>query len=82
MDVLEDDTPDEVRHKCFAKQKAFNHHIMLSDDIIDYQLLYTSFEPVENIPGTDTPMTVLAYKNAVGLPYSRITFILSCLSGK
>ena len=76
--VLEDATSRDLQAAAFAKQAAFNPHLMrrLSLNSEDYMLRYRSMEPALLIPGTDVPFTVNGYKEELGLPYQRLSMTL------
>lgn len=69
----------EIRDACFAKQSSYNHHLMLSRRKEDFNLLYKSYEPAEFLPGTSDDLVLQKYKQAIGLPYASITFLLNWL---
>ena len=79
VDLNENSDADEIRQECFQKQKTFNPHKILSLEVMDYELLLSSLQPANVIPGSGQELTLRTYKEAVGLPYSSITFVLNCI---
>lgn len=51
------------------KMKDFNKNLQVGP----YFLLYPDGTKISNIPGSDTPFTLKAYKDALGKAYQRIT---------
>lgn len=77
--VSAEETADykKLRQLCLSKQRSFNPHVVLSDNVEEHELLYKSMIQATLVPGCSSPFTLVAYKTAVGGSYSQITFVLN-----
>ncbi|XP_040904285.1 G2/M phase-specific E3 ubiquitin-protein ligase-like [Toxotes jaculatrix] len=66
---------EQLRKAAEQKMKDFNKKLQDGP----YFLLYPDGTKIANIPGTDKPFTLKAYKEALGKAYQRITVIFLCL---
>ena len=82
VDLKESADASEIREACYIKQKAYNNNLMVLGsmelEVFDFELCYKSMEVATHLPGTKVAMRLDNYKQAVGLPYSQITFVLNC----
>lgn len=77
IEVDTDAASASILNAAFTKQSTFNPHLMVSKDKCDYELLLPSLQPTNYVPGTTAAFTLQKYKEAVGLPYSSLKFILN-----
>ena len=68
----------QIKQWCLEKQFVFNDHLVPSMEADDYTLCFRSLRPATYIPGSDVPLTLKKYKEAVSLAYSSIVFVLHC----
>lgn len=68
----------EILTVSFTKQSHFNPHLMRSNDISDYNLVFKSMMPADTVPGTETPLTIKGYHKSTGLSYGHITLVINC----
>ena len=75
---LDEHAAQQIKQRCLEKQFVFNDHLVPSMDADDYTLCFRSLRPATYIPGSDVPLTLKKYKEAVSLAYSSIVFVLHC----
>lgn len=80
VDVPPSAGADEIRELCFLKQSTFNTHLCPSQlEVMDYILSFKDMSPATFLPGTSEPLTLQVYKEALGLPFSQVTFVMNCV---
>ena len=62
---------------CIKKQVLYHSHLMPSDNKADYELLLKGGVSAQYIPGTVRPLTLKAYREDLGVPYSSLNFWLN-----
>lgn len=81
-DANENADYDTLMQLCFTKMTLFNSHLMPGKDMDMYQLLFRNMECARTVPGTAQPFTLARYKEAIGIAYSHLTFVLNYCAGK
>lgn len=77
VEVDQNATYDVMLEACFSKMNSFNSHLIPSTRTAnDYELCYRSLKTAKTIPGSDKPFVLKVYKEAVGNPYSQLSFVL------
>ena len=66
---------DELKTRAAVKHSTFNN--VIKNVPSAYKLLYPDKRLLDKLPGTDNGFRLKAYKEALGKPYSQITFFLT-----